>query len=131
MGVTDLGNNLDIDPGLGALADNDGYTATQMPNLNGPAVDNGIDSDCPATDQRDVPRPQGLHCDIDAVETVIYASTLTTLGSAGQYTPTGTAFALPLSVHVTDASNVSFVSARDDSTAGHRHQFHLHRWHHR
>jgi hypothetical protein len=39
-----------------------------------PAIDAGADISCPTSDQRSVPRPQGPHCDIGALE---YASHLT------------------------------------------------------
>ena len=35
---------------------------------NSPAIDAGNDLACPATDQRDVARPQGSDCDIGAYE---------------------------------------------------------------
>lgn len=62
----DGGGNLDADPLLGPLADNGGVTATFLPSEGSPAIDAG--SNCPATDQRDVSRPQGLACDIGSVE---------------------------------------------------------------
>jgi len=62
-------NNLfTTDPLLGPLQANGGFTATMHPGLGGSAVDNGTDINCPDTDQRDVARPQGPHCDIGAVE---------------------------------------------------------------
>jgi hypothetical protein len=65
---TDGGGNLDVDPLLGALADNLGATSTMLPAAGSPAIDAGNDASCPATDQRGVVRPQGAHCDIGAVE---------------------------------------------------------------
>jgi len=56
------------DPQLGPLQDNGGPTDTQLPAAASPAVDAGGDSTCAASDQRGVPRPQGAHCDIGAVE---------------------------------------------------------------
>jgi hypothetical protein len=56
------------DPKLAALASNGGPTQTMLPLADSPAVDGGSDADCPAADQRGVNRPQGVHCDIGAVE---------------------------------------------------------------
>lgn len=56
------------DPQLGPLQDNGGPTDTQLPAAASPAIDAGADSTCAASDQRGVPRPQGAHCDIGAVE---------------------------------------------------------------
>jgi chitodextrinase len=56
------------DPLLGALGDYGGATET-IPLLPGSsAIDAGNDTLCPATDQRGVARPQGVHCDIGAFE---------------------------------------------------------------
>lgn len=81
--ISDLGHNLNsdssavftaatsrnnIDPFLGALADNGGPTRTRTPLPGSPAIDAGDDSSAPATDQRGVPRPQGTRTDIGAVE---------------------------------------------------------------
>lgn len=60
----------DADPLLGTLADNGGFGQTMLPGSGSPAIDAGDDASCPATDQRGVPRPQGAHCDIGAVEVV-------------------------------------------------------------
>jgi hypothetical protein len=59
-------NNLD--PLLGPLVNNGGLTLTLSPLPGSPAIDTGNDSTAPATDQRGVPRPQGAHSDIGAVE---------------------------------------------------------------
>jgi hypothetical protein len=63
--ATDLRN---IDPLLGPLADNGGFTLTHLPQPGSPAIDAG---ECLAevpSDQRGVARPQGAACDIGAVE---------------------------------------------------------------
>ena len=87
--VTSLGHNLSDDATcfsasdsdlvvadvmLGSLADNGGSTLTHLPLPGSPAIDAGPPLDCPATDQRRLPRPwdgdaSGLAaCDIGAVE---------------------------------------------------------------
>ncbi|HXF86351.1 MAG TPA: choice-of-anchor Q domain-containing protein [Anaerolineales bacterium] len=60
--------NLDADPLLGPLADNGGFTQTMALLPGSPAIDAGDDTNCPATDQRGVTRPQGSHCDMGAYE---------------------------------------------------------------
>ena len=56
------------DPKLGPLQDNSGPTETMALQTGSPAIDAGDDANCPATDQRGLPRPQGSHCDIGAYE---------------------------------------------------------------
>ena len=63
---TDGGGNLDVDPKLGALANNGGYTKTIALNTGSSAIDKG--ASCPLTDQRGISRPQGSDCDIGAYE---------------------------------------------------------------
>lgn len=64
-------DRLDVDAGLGALADNGGFTRTHLPGAN--AIDRGA-AVCSASDQRGVARPQdgdgdGISaCDAGAVE---------------------------------------------------------------
>jgi len=60
------------DPKLGALANNGGFTPTYLPGTGSAAIDAGTNTGCPATDQRGIARPQGLRCDIGAVEVVAY-----------------------------------------------------------
>ncbi len=56
-----------VDPGLGVLSDGGGQTDTLPLAATSPAVD--LAGACgPASDQRDVPRPQGLACDAGAYE---------------------------------------------------------------
>jgi|GEM_PF-1626633 len=65
------GDQLDVDPGLGPLADNGGFTRTHLPGPN--AIDRGA-ATCGATDQRGVQRPLDgdddgqSACDAGAVE---------------------------------------------------------------
>lgn len=64
-------DQFDVDPGLGPLADNGGFTRTHLPGAN--AIDHGA-ATCSATDQRGVSRPQdgdgddNAACDSGAVE---------------------------------------------------------------
>jgi len=54
---------------LAPLADNGGPTDTHALIKGSPGVDAApVDSDCPATDQRGIARPQGGGCDIGAFE---------------------------------------------------------------
>ncbi len=55
-------------PYLGPLANNGGPTQTHVPFPPSKAIDGG--SACPSPDQRGVSQPQGLACDIGAVEHV-------------------------------------------------------------
>ena len=59
-----------IDPKLGPLADNGGPTQTHRLLPGSPAIDAASSSDCPATDQRGVARPQGAGCDIGSFERI-------------------------------------------------------------
>jgi hypothetical protein len=61
------------DPRLGPLANNGGLTKTFALLSGSPAIDAGSDAICAAApvsnkDQRGVPRPDGLHCDIGSFE---------------------------------------------------------------
>lgn len=58
----------DIDPLLGPLGDYGGPTPTHSLSFLSPAIDAARDSECPGSDQRGVPRPQGSRCDIGAFE---------------------------------------------------------------
>jgi len=59
---------LSDDPLLGSLADNGGSTETMVLGVGSPAIDTGDDPTCEPTDQREINRPQGDHCDIGALE---------------------------------------------------------------
>ena len=71
-GSTCGAGNLSTDPKLAPLANNGGSTETMalMLGVGSSAIDTGINSGCPATDQRGVTRPQGVRCDIGAFEAV-------------------------------------------------------------
>jgi hypothetical protein len=57
-----------MDARLAPLASYSGATLTQIPLPGSPAVDTGTNLGCPATDQRNRPRPVNGLCDIGAVE---------------------------------------------------------------
>lgn len=81
----DGGGNTQADPVLGALGNHGGATETFLLGDGSSAADAGSDA-CKtfiplALDQRGMPRPQGVFCDIGAVE-MPYATTLT-IGSIG------------------------------------------------
>lgn len=60
-----------IDPLLGSLAQNGGATRTHALQAGSPAIDAAAPDGCPATDQRDVARPQGPRCDMGSYERVV------------------------------------------------------------
>jgi large repetitive protein len=68
------GDQNDVDPQLGPLADNGGPTLTHLPSIGSPVLDRGAATDCPATDQRGEARPVDADgdgtpvCDVGAVE---------------------------------------------------------------
>lgn len=68
--LTGPGDRNGTDPLLAALADNGGFTPTHALLPGSPAIDAVLNNACPppATDQRDVKRPQGARCDIGAYE---------------------------------------------------------------
>jgi hypothetical protein len=53
---------------LGPLMDYGGPTLTRSLLAGSPAIDRADPAYCPATDQRDVPRPNGAACDLGAFE---------------------------------------------------------------
>jgi predicted outer membrane repeat protein len=68
--------NINTDPLLGTLGNYGGSTQV-LPLLPGsPAIDAGDPSNCPATDQRGVSRPQGARCDMGAYEAESYTLTI-------------------------------------------------------
>jgi len=61
---------------LDPLGNNGGPTPTHALQPNSPGIDAAALLDCPATDQRGVPRPQGPRCDIGAYETIYEVASL-------------------------------------------------------
>ncbi|HEU4612087.1 MAG TPA: choice-of-anchor Q domain-containing protein [Kofleriaceae bacterium] len=68
------------DPLLGSLANNGGPTATRLPQPTSPLLERS-GAPCQATDQRGFTRPQGVSCDIGAVEYRELPLTATVVGS--------------------------------------------------
>jgi len=62
------GNITGVNPRLGPLQNNRGPTFTHALLVGSPAIDSGTAYGAPSTDQRGVPRPQGLGVDIGAFE---------------------------------------------------------------
>jgi CSLREA domain-containing protein len=67
-GFTELSDLISTPPMLGVLQNNGGPTPTHALLETSPAINQGDDALCPATDQRGVSRPQGAACDIGAYE---------------------------------------------------------------
>lgn len=67
-GLGAMGDRQMTDPKVGPLENNGGSTWTRALLTGSPAIDAGDPSNCPATDQRGVRRPQGSACDIGAYE---------------------------------------------------------------
>jgi hypothetical protein len=99
---TSLGNNLDdgiscafsgpndisgMPANLGPLANNGGGSFTNALLPGSAALEAGNDTACPATDQRGIARPQGLHCDMGAFEAETPA-TATPPAATNTLTPT-------------------------------------------
>ncbi len=93
-GISSLGNNLignpagagvlaandlrNIDPKLGALQDNGGAALSIALQAGSPAIDAGNPATCTTVDQRSITRPQGIACDIGALETAAVTSAVLT-----------------------------------------------------
>jgi uncharacterized repeat protein (TIGR01451 family)/CSLREA domain-containing protein len=67
-GFTDGTDRRNTNPKLSPIGNHGGPTLTELPAVDSPAVNAGLNGFCPATDQRGVPRPQDLVCDIGATE---------------------------------------------------------------
>lgn len=62
------GNKVGVDPRLASLGDNGGPTRTHSLLTGSPAINAGISTGAPSTDQRGLPRPSGGAVDIGAFE---------------------------------------------------------------
>src|SRR5262249_20459306 len=89
------------DPLLAPLGNYGGPTQNMALRPGSPAIDPGTSTGAPAQDQRGVSRPQGAAVDIGAFESRGF--TLSITGGNSQQAIVNTAFAAPLSVHVTSA----------------------------
>jgi uncharacterized repeat protein (TIGR01451 family)/CSLREA domain-containing protein len=96
------------DPVLSPLANNGGPTATRAIGPAGAAVDTAAACGTSALDQRGAPRPQGLACDVGAIE-LARSSNLGITGVAG-----------PAVAHVGDAVTFTYTvtNAGPDATGG-------------
>jgi len=65
--TTSANNLIAVDPLLGALSDNGGYTPTMKPSAISPVIDQGLALTCSVFDQRGQVR-LGASCDIGAIE---------------------------------------------------------------
>jgi hypothetical protein len=73
--ISDVDTVVSGDPGLLELADNGGFAQSRQPGADSPLIDAG-DSTCSSSagsdgldvDRRGQPSPQGLACDVGAVE---------------------------------------------------------------
>jgi CSLREA domain-containing protein/uncharacterized repeat protein (TIGR01451 family) len=86
-GFTATGDLQNTAPKLGLLGDNGGPTLTEMPALDSPALNAGLATKCPATDQRGIARPQDGVCDIGAVERTFAADLSVTASLAVPVVP--------------------------------------------
>ncbi|HSE41841.1 MAG TPA: choice-of-anchor Q domain-containing protein, partial [Acidobacteriota bacterium] len=86
----ETGNIYNTNPLLGPLGNNGGPTSTHALQFGSPAIDAGLDSECPFIDQRGVSRPHGPHCDIGSYEyddiTFLYADNFED-GDASDWAP--------------------------------------------
>jgi predicted outer membrane repeat protein len=105
-------------PLLGQPADNGGPVLTDRLEIGSPAIDGGTDVDCPATDARGVPRPQGASCDIGAYE--FAPASLSLANSAPATAATGVPFDETITVSQAGAgpSTVTTVSDQLPPNAG-------------
>jgi CSLREA domain-containing protein len=99
---------------LGPLANNGGNTPTHALLSGSAAIDTGDDTNCPATDQRGVLRPQGSHCDVGAYEYVFPTTTL----SASNNSPTPLGNATAFTATIDNGSGFTFAWDFGDNATG-------------
>jgi len=107
----------DVDPLLGPMQYNGGWTWTMIPGSGSPAIDSGTNATCAALDQRGATRPANSVCDVGAYEVnATFASststpTSTSTSAAATSTPTATATNVPAtSTPTATATNVPATS---------------------
>ena len=106
-------SNLDLDPLLGALQNNGGFTQTMALGAGSPAINAGDAANCPPVDQRGIPRPQGTRCDIGAYEYPFPLSPTSIIPTFLPSTPTSTPSRTPSPTPTPSAS----ASATNTATA--------------
>ncbi|HEY7060382.1 MAG TPA: choice-of-anchor Q domain-containing protein [Chloroflexota bacterium] len=112
------GDQNNVPAGLGALANNGGPTQTHLPQPGSLAIDHGTTAGCPATDQRGLPRPVGLSCDVGAVEVQLPPTATPTRTPPP---PTATPYPRPnVAVQVAPSAGTlqTTIAARDAGCAG-------------
>jgi CSLREA domain-containing protein len=122
-GLSASGDMPEMDPLLGPLQDNGGFTDTHALMMNSPAIDAADDDTCPATDQRGESRPKGDHCDMGAYESNLLPSTATPTASptpsaepTATVTVTPTADATPSSPPATESATPTASPAEGTDT---------------
>ena len=121
---TQSGDLQGFDPLLGALADNGGYIPTHGLMPGSPAIDNGDDAQCPATDAREVTRPYDGDgdsvpvCDIGAVEARHQISIDDTSVLEGDGSSVTAVFTVTLAPTSTNTVEVDYATMDDTAVAG-------------
>jgi alpha-tubulin suppressor-like RCC1 family protein len=104
------------DPQLEPLADNGGPTFTMALGTGSTASEAGDDANCPATDARGVLRPQGMHCDLGAVEMLWMHEPTTTHTETMTLTPTDSPTATPTGTRTPTVTNTPSPAESDTPT---------------
>jgi hypothetical protein len=104
-------NIITTDPLLGPLGDYGGNTQMIPLSSGSSAIDQASAAYCPATDQRNIARPQGSGCDIGAFEYVAPPTPTPTYTSTFTPTTTPTATATDIPTNTPTPTNTSIPSA--------------------
>lgn len=101
--ISNGSNNSSIDPLLGNLS---GIFQIHAPKAGSPAINAGMNADCPTEDQQGIPRPQGDSCDIGSVEVIGNGTkAVHALKGNDQTAPITTNFPFPFTVLVLDEND--------------------------